>query len=466
MSLNDLVLTINYSVLAYFLVINGVYIILYAISFVEIADYVRREIFSGLPELFTSNYAPPVSVIVPAYNEEATIADSVRSFLALHYPLHEVVVVNDGSKDQTLLVLMQEFDLYESDQPVHMQLETAPLRGVYTSATERLVVVDKENGGKSDALNAGACAARYPLICCMDADIILEEDALLKVARPMIESSKVAAVGGIVRVANGSEFEKGRIVNIKTPRKLLPNFQIVEYLRAFIAVRTAWSKLNCLLIISGAFGMFKRRDLISAGGYAHDTVGEDMELTTRMHRALRENHRRYHVTFVPDPVAWTEVPDTLKVLGRQRDRWHRGLIDTLFRHRKMLFNPRYGTVGLLGMPYFFLFEFIGPVVETLGYAAFIIGLLLGILNLEFAIAFFLAAIGLGALLSTATVFLEKLRLERYPRWRDLLKLTAYSVLENIGYRQVNTFWRVMAIVSFLPKNQSWGAMERKGFAGE
>ncbi len=207
MSLNDLVLTANYFVLAYFLVINGIYLGLYAISFAEIADYVRREVFSGLPELFTSNYAPPVSVIVPAYNEEATIADSVRSFLALHYPLHEVVVVNDGSKDHTLEVLMQEFDLYESDQPVHMQLETAPLRGVYTSATERLVVVDKENGGKSDALNTGACAARYPLICCMDADIILEEDALLRVARPMIESSEVAAGGGIVRIANGSEFE-------------------------------------------------------------------------------------------------------------------------------------------------------------------------------------------------------------------------------------------------------------------
>ena len=326
--------------------------------------------------------------------------------------------------------------------------------------------MDKENGGKSDALNTGACAARYPLVCCLDADIILEEDALLRVARPMIESSKVAAVGGIVRVANGSEFEKGRMVNIKTPRKLLPNFQIVEYLRAFIAVRTAWSKLNCLLIISGAIGMFRRRDLISAGGYAHDTVGEDMELTTRIHRALRENHRRYRVTFVPDPVAWTEVPDTLKVLGRQRDRWHRGLIDTLFRHRKMLFNPRYGTVGLLGMPYFFLFEFIGPVVEILGYAAFITGLLLGVLDLEFVIAFFLAAIGLGALLSTAAVFLEELRLERYPRWRDLLKLTAYSVLENFGYRQVNTLWRAMAIVSFPRKNQSWGAMEGKGFAGE
>jgi cellulose synthase/poly-beta-1,6-N-acetylglucosamine synthase-like glycosyltransferase len=462
-STNDLILAVNYFILGYFLVINGVYALLYVISFAEIADYVRREVFSGFSDLFASNYAPPVSVVVPAYNEEATIAESVRSFLTLHYPLHEVVVVNDGSKDATLEVLMREFDLYESDQPVRMQLETAPLRGVYTSPTERLVVVDKENGGKADALNAGVCAANYPLVCCLDADIILEEDALLRVARPMIESSAVAAVGGIVRVANGCEFEKGRIIKVKTPKKVLPNFQIVEYLRAFITVRTAWSRLNCLLIISGAFGMFRRRDLILAGGYSDDTVGEDMELTTRMHRVLRENDRRYKISFVPDPIAWTEVPDTLRVLGRQRDRWHRGLLDTLVRHRRMLFNPRYGAVGLIGMPYFFLFEFLGPVIELLGYVAFVAGLALGVINAAFALVFFLAAVGLGVLLSTAAVFLEELRLERYPSWRDLVKLILYGVLENFGYRQLNTLWRAMAIVSFLRKNSDWGAMERKGF---
>lgn len=463
MNLNDFILSVNYFVLFYFLAINGVYLILYLISFAEIADYVRREIFSGFSELFTSNYAPPVSVIVPSYNEEATIADSVRSFLTLHYPLHEVVVVNDGSKDRTLEVLMEEFDLYETDQPVRRQLPMAPLRGVYTSFSERLIVVDKENGGKADALNAGICAASYPLVCCLDADIILEEDALLRIARPMIESSEVAAVGGIVRVANGCEFEKGRIIKVKTPRKALPNFQIVEYLRAFIASRTAWSKLNCLLIISGAFGMFRRRDLIAAGGYTDDTVGEDMELVTRMHRVLLENDRQYKITFVPDPIAWTEVPDTLRVLRQQRDRWHRGLMDTLFRHRKMLFNPRYGAVGLIGMPYFFLFEFLGPVVEVLGYIAFFAGLLLGVLNTEFALAFFLVAVGLGVLLSTAAVFLEELRLEKYPRWWDIVKLTAYGILENFGYRQINTFWRFAAIISFLRGNTNWGSMERKGF---
>ncbi len=463
MSVSDLLLAANYCVLGYFLLLNAVYLALYLISFLEIRDYARRERFSGLTELFTSAYAPPVSVIVPAYNEQATIAASVRSFLALHYPLHEVVVVNDGSTDNTLEILRQEFDLWESDQPVRIQLVTAPLRAVYASARERLIVVDKENGGKADSLNAGICVARYPLVCCIDADIILEEDALLRLARPMIESSEVVAVGGIVRAVNGCRVENGRVTEVRTPNGVLANFQIVEYLRAFLAGRTGWSKLNCMLIISGAFGMFRRDAFVASGGYASDTVGEDMEVVTRMHRTLREAGSRYRISFIPDPVAWTEVPATVRVLRRQRDRWHRGLLDTLLRHRTMLFNPRYGAVGLLAMPYFFLFEFLGAVVELLGYVAFAAGLLLGVLDGAFALVFFLVAVGLGALLSVSAVFLGELRQKRYPRWRDLGKLALYGVLENFGYRQLNTSWRVLAIVSFLRKNTAWGAMERQGF---
>ena len=466
MGISELVIGFNYFVLAYFLAINGVYLTLFAISFVEVADYARREVFSGLSDLFSSKYAPPVSVVVPAYNEEVTIAQSVNSLLALQYPLHEVVVVNDGSRDDTLEVLVEVFDLYESDEPIRQQIETAPIRGVYTSQNERLVVVDKENGGRSDAQNAGICAARYPFVLCTDADVIMEEDALLKVARPMVESGKIAAVGGIVRIANGCEIEKGRVIEVKTSSKALPNFQVVEYLRAFVASRVAWSKLNCLLIISGAFGMYRRRDVIEVGGLATDTIAEDMELTTRMHRILRENHRDYRIAFVPDPVCWTEVPETLRVLRRQRDRWHRGLIEVLIRYRRLLFNPRYGTVGLLAMPYYLLFEFLGPIIELTGYLAFVVGLWLGLLNLEFAAAFLFVSVGLGVFLSVTAVFLEELRLRRYTRWRDLAKLLFYALAENFGYRQINTLWRVLAIVSFLRKSTEWGDMERRGFEAE
>lgn len=463
MSIADFILGFNYAILFYFLLINGFYLFLYVVSFVKISDYARREVFTGLSELMVSQYAPPVSLIVPAYNEEASIAASVRSFLALHYSTFEIIVVNDGSKDRTMQVLRDEFGLTESDQPVRKQLETQPITSVYASSSESLIVVDKDNGGKADALNAGICAANYPLVCCIDADIILEEDALLRIARPMIESADVSAVGGIIRVANGCEVESGRVVKVGTPRGAIPNFQIVEYLRAFLAGRTGWSVMNALLIISGAFGMFRRRDLIAAGGYVHDTVGEDMELITRLHRLLLEEDRRYRIEFIPDPVAWTEVPATMKVLRRQRDRWQRGLMDTLVRHRKMFANPRYGIVGLLAMPYFFIFELLGPVIELAGYAVFALGLALGYLSFSFAVAFFLVAVGLGIVLSVAAIFMEELRLKRYPRWRDLAKLTFYALIENFGYRQLVTVWRFLAIISFLRKNQSWGAMERKGF---
>lgn len=463
MSLSDFVIAFNYFVVIYFLAINGIYLTLYAISFVEVLDYAKREVFSGLTELFTSKYAPPVSILVPAYNEELTISDSIRSLLALRYPQHEVVVTNDGSKDRTLAVLIEEFGLYESDQPIRRQIETAEIRGVYVSPDERLIVVDKENGGRSDALNAGICTAHYPFVLLTDADVVMEEDALLRIARPLVESSGVAGVGGIIRVANGCKIEKGRIVEPRTPKEAVPTFQIIEYMRAFVASRVAWSKLNCLLIISGAFGMFRQRDLIDSGGLDTNTVAEDMDLTTRLHQTLRENDREYRIDFVPDPVAWTEVPDTLRVLHRQRDRWHRGTIEMMFKYRRMLFNPRYGTVGLLAMPYYFLFEFLGPIIELTGYFALVAGLFLGIINWPFALLFLFASIGLGMFLSVTAVFLEEMRLRRYPRWRDLLKLTLFGVLENFGYRQINTYWRVMAIVSFIRKKNDWGDMERKGF---
>ncbi|QIN80321.1 glycosyltransferase [Rubrobacter marinus] len=463
MTLLDLLLAFNQFVLGYFVVLNTVYLVLYAVSFVEVADHARREIFSGLPELFASAYSPPVSVVVPAYNEEVTIASSVRSLLTMRYPLHEVVVVNDGSKDRTLEVLKETFGLREADQPVRMQLRTAPIRGVYVSPTERLIVVDKENGGRSDALNAGVCAAGHPFVCFTDADVVMEEDALLRVARPLIESENVVAVGGIVRVANGCEIRDGRVVEVRAPRNPIAAFQVVEYLRAFVASRTGWSRINSLLIVSGAFGMFRRRDILNFGGLEVDTIAEDMELTLRFHKLYKKSGSKYRVVFIPDPVAWTEVPSTLRVLGRQRDRWHRGLIETLVRYRRMIFNPSYGSVGLLGLPYFLFFEFLGPLVELAGYVALVVSLLLGVLNTEFALLFFLVSVGWGSFLSLAAVFLEELRLRRYPRWGDLGKLSLYAVAENLGYRQLNTVWRVIAMVSYLRNKKGWGEMERQGF---
>ena len=458
-------LLFNWMVLAYFIGINSAYFALLFISYFELLRHSRATRNERWRRILQSPLTLPVSVIAPAYNEEVPIVESVRSLLMLQYPRMEVVVVNDGSSDHTLEVLIQNFGLVKIPTQVETTLESKPIKDIYRSSDyPSLVVVDKENGGKADALNAGINVSRYPLVCAIDADSLIEGGALLRVVRPFLEKPRTTvAVGGIIRVVNGCDIEAGRITKVRLPRSFLPLLQTVEYLRAFLFGRAGWSALRSLLIISGAFGVFKKETVIAVGGYKHNTVGEDMELVVRMHHYLRERKIKYDMFFLPDPVCWTEVPDSWKVLGRQRNRWHRGLIDSLLTHRKMFMNPRYGTVGLLGMPYFVLFEMLGPVVELLGYIVVPAAFIAGVINLEFFIAFLSLAVLFGIVLSTGSLVLEELSFRRFPRAVDLLILMGMGVIENLGYRQMNTLWRIMAFRDFIRGNTAWGRMERRGF---
>jgi cellulose synthase/poly-beta-1,6-N-acetylglucosamine synthase-like glycosyltransferase len=408
---------------------------------------------------------PPISILAPAYNEAATVCQSVRAMLLLRYPEFEVVVINDGSKDDTLRILIDEFHLYKSARFSDQRLKTAPIRAIYESMDPiPLVVIDKPNSGKADSLNAGINVARYPLVCCVDSDSILEEDALLRAARPFVEDpERVIAVGGIVRVANGCEVSGGRVVRVDAPPSWIARFQVVEYLRAFLGGRVAFSTHNCLVVISGAFGVFSKAAVLAAGGYHTDTVGEDMELVVRLHRWAREQGKPYRIVFEPEPVCWTEVPESLSVLHRQRSRWQRGTIQTLWAHRAILAHPHYGLLGMAALPYFALFEMFGPLVELTGYIATALGLAFRVFNRETALLFFLAAVTYGVLLSVASVILEELTLRRYPKVRDLLSLLAASVLESLGFRQLLTLWRAQAFWDLIRNGQSWGAMQRKGF---
>jgi cellulose synthase/poly-beta-1,6-N-acetylglucosamine synthase-like glycosyltransferase len=414
--------------------------------------------------LMRSPLTPPISVIAPAYDEEANIAVSVRSLLMLNYPEHEVIVVNDGSRDATLQVLVERFGLTPIPRSFEYAVPCRPVRAVYESVEHpNLVVVDKENGGKADALNAGLNLALYPLFCAIDADSVLEDDALLRVVRPFVEDPGVTvATGGVIRIANGCGIRGGRLVDVRLPRRFLPLVQIVEYLRGFLFGRMGWSAINGLLIISGAFGLFDKRAAVRAGGYAHDTVGEDMELVVRMHRRLREQGVPYRVAFIPDPVCWTEAPESLRVLRRQRNRWHRGLIDTLWRHRAMLGRSRYGAIGLVAMPAFALFEMLGPLIELSGYVIVPLCWLLGILDVRFMAVFLVLAVLYGILLSVGAVLLEDLAFRRYPRVRDLALLVLIGVLENLGYRQVTAWWRARAFWDYWRGDLGWGRMERRG----
>jgi cellulose synthase/poly-beta-1,6-N-acetylglucosamine synthase-like glycosyltransferase len=462
---DDVLRAFSRMALGYFGLLTVCYLAITLASAVQVRDYFRRRSQAALRRALRSRLTPPVTICVSAFNEAATIVDSIRAMLTLQYPRYEVAVTNDGSADATLERLVAGFELRRVDQPLRPGIVTAPIRGVYRSPRHpNLVVIDKVNGGRADGLNAAINAATSPLICCVDADSILESDGLLAAVRPFMVRPETVGAGGIIRVANGCRIERGHVTRVGLPRNPLAMMQTVEYLRAFLAARTGWSAINGLLIISGAFGVFRRAAVVEVGGFAADSIGEDFELCVRLHRKAREERRRYRLEFVPDPVCWTEVPERLRDLGGQRSRWHRGLIDTLWRHRRMIGNPRYGAVGMLSLPFFVAFEFFGALVETLGYVVVLVSLALGAINAAFALVFFAVAVLSGVLLSLAAVLLEDLAFHRFARPSELMRLLAFSVAENFGYRQLMTGYRVRGFFAYLRGDKAWGEIRRVGFA--
>jgi cellulose synthase/poly-beta-1,6-N-acetylglucosamine synthase-like glycosyltransferase len=457
----------NYIVLFYFIALHLVYLVTSFFAFGALKRYALRLKSLDLTDLITSAWAPPITLIAPAYNEEATCVESVRSLLTLEYPEYDILVVNDGSKDGTIDRLTKAFNLIPADRIPTAELESTDVRQVLRSRRHpNLWVIDKENGGKADALNAGLNYCQTPLFCAMDADSLIEPEALIRIVRPFLEDATTIAAGGVLRIANGCVVNQGRVVEVRLPQNLLAQFQVLEYLRAFLAGRMGWDAVDATLVISGAFGIFKRSIVVDAGGYATDTVGEDMELVVRLHRYCREREIPYRIHFVPDPVAWTECPESIAVLSRQRDRWQRGLYQSLTRHRTMLLNPRYGRAGMIAYPYFFFLEMLGPVIELLGYFSFTITILAGRAEWPFVLAFLSVAIILGGALSLSAVALEELSFRRYPRVSDLMRLFGLALLENFGYRQLSAWWRLKGTISAIRGVEGWGHMTRKGFTVE
>jgi len=453
-------------VIIYFAGVNIVYSLFLGVSYKEILNHMRRNTFADDRKFVQSEFTYPVSMIAPAFNEGKTVVESVKSLLKLNFGKYEVLVVNDGSKDETLETMVHEFELLKTNQFYDPVLPAQPVRGIYKSRKpeyRNLTIIDKENGGKADALNVGINCAKYDHICCIDADSILEDDALLKSMRPFHEDKTVVAVGGIIRIANGCKVVNGRVVSVGLSHNLLPIFQVIEYLRAFLSGRMFWNVFQGPLIISGAFGIFKKSIIMEVGGYRSDTVGEDMELVARIHRIMMEKKRSYKIIFVPDPVCWTEAPDSLSVLSRQRNRWHRGLLDTLFIHKKMLFNANYGAVGIGAMPYFLLVELLGPVFEAMGYLSLMVMYCFGVLNSNIAILFFIVSLFYGALFSVGAVILEEISFQRYPKPSDLALLLSLGIIENFGYRQLTVMWRLKGFFDYFTGNKNWGSMQRKGF---
>lgn len=454
-------------IVTYYLLINAGYLLIHVLALFQLRDNVRDSAWDPPFRAFSSPFYPGVAMVVPAYNEAATIVESVRSMLALNYPDQEIVVVNDGSSDTTLERLQEAFGLRAVDAAVPYDVPSEPIRDVYRSAThENLLVVDKENGGKSDALNAGVWLTDQELFCAVDADTVLDRDALLDVVAPFLEDpSRTVASGGTIRVANNCVVQDGQVKEVNLPKTGLAGVQVMEYLRAFYSGRLGLARLNGLILISGAFGVFRTDRVREIGGYRHDTITEDFDVVVRLHEHLSDADIDYRIEFVPEPVAWTEVPESLRTLGRQRRRWYRGMLETVIASRGLFFRRAYGRVGTVVLPFFTAAEALGPLIEGLGYVLLPLGWYLGILNIEFFLVFLLLTVGAGVFLSWFGVFSEVWSYNRYESPWEVLRLLWYGILENFGYRQWKTVVAWHGLIEFLRGEQSWGVMERRGFDG-
>lgn len=467
MNQSECIVAVEWFYFLYFIFLNGGYIFLTFVASSCLKDYMEARDITGLPQFYTE-LEPPVSILVPAYNEALTINAAIRSLLQIRYSEFEVIVINDGSTDGTLEVLKKNFSLMPFPEAYRNRLPSKDIRTIYRSTSHRnLRVVDKVNGGKADSLNAGINAARYPLYCGVDADSMLHPESLRLLTRPFMEDPRTVACGGTVRLANGCEVRGGVLVKTGLPHNILALLQIVEYLRAFLFGRLGWSPMNALLIISGAFGLFHKESVVRVGGYRTDTVGEDMELVVRLHRLLRQEKRPYRISFVPDPVCWTEGPEDLRTLKNQRIRWQRGLGQSLRMNRGLLFARNGGLAGWFAFPFLWVFEWWGPLFELSGYLFMAWAYWAGFLSGEAFVAFLFVAVGLGVMLSTISLLLEERSFQTFPRAGQLVVLLGVSLIESLGYRQFVSTIRLYGLLQSVCRvPPAWGTMKRQGRSEE
>jgi cellulose synthase/poly-beta-1,6-N-acetylglucosamine synthase-like glycosyltransferase len=460
----DILAWAGYVTLVYFIIMQAYMIGLGLRSGAVMQRIHHLDRFGRVSEMLSSYTSPPVSIIIPAYNEAVGIVASVRSMSIVSYPRFEIVITNDGSTDETLNALIEAFSLERVRVPYRPDIPTAAVRGIYRGrGTVDITVIDKKNAGRADALNAGINAARYPYTLCTDADVILDANCLVGAMRRVVEDrERTIAVGGNIRPLNGSRVQLGHLIKAEVPKKLVPRMQVLEYLRTFLASRPAWSQMEALPLVSGAFGVWKRSAVVAVGGFTSGHMGEDMDLTMRLHRYHIDNDIPYRIVYEPSAVIWTEVPETLRVLKRQRIRWHRGLMTAVKDFMPMTFNPKYGKLGTITWAAMFLFEYMAPIIEVVGWVTIPTALLLGALNTTSLLILLALAFGIGLLNSLVALLLD----ESYGYFNsraDTARLIVMALIENFGMRQLTVAWRIRAIVGG-KVTRAWGNMERRGVA--
>lgn len=453
-------------------VYGGLLLMIYALlalfSYMAIRNFLKKETYTNYGNLQNSTLAPGISVLAPAYNEGVSIIMNVQSLLTLNYPVFEIVLINDGSTDNSMEQLISEFDLVAIDFAYHPKIRTKPIVNVYRStnpAFSKLTVIDKVNGKKADALNAGVNVASYDYFVCTDVDCILDKDALLKLIKPVMEepAKRVIATGATLRIANSCEIDKGVMLRMKPPRNLLARFQEMEYIRAFVLGKMGWSFINCVPNVSGALGLFDKEIAIKAGGYDPASFGEDMELMIRMCRYSCDNRIDYAIRYIPTTLCWTEGPATIKVFNRQRTRWARGLAELTYAHFRMLFNPKYGRAGMITFPYNFFFELLAPIIEMTGLIYYIFLIVTGGLNVPYALLLLLFVYSYSIMITTMAILWDQLAFRNYKSWREVLLLCSTAFLEILLYHPLIVVFSLRGYYYFLTgKKNSWGNMQRRG----
>ena len=444
------------------------YLIIALISIREILLYKRKNSFIDLKKLLSSPYTPPISIVAPAYNEGSTIINSVHSLLSLQYPRFEVIIINDGSTDNTLRKMIKEFSLVKVDYAYNERVVTQPVRGFYKStnpAYGKLLIIDKENGkSKADASNAGVNAASYPYFVCTDVDCVIDNQALLLLIKPFLDEEKrVIANGAIIRIANGCEVEQGFMVDIKAPKNFLTSIQEIEYLRSYLLGRMAWSKLNGLIIVSGGIGLFDREVAIAAGGYDPKSFGEDMEITVRMRKYMHKIGQKYMVKYIPESLCWTEVPPNLDIFLKQRIRWAKGLVQTLFKHRNMWLNRKYGRMGMVSFPYWILYEWLAPLIELIGLFSYAYLIISGKLNYQYSLILLAFVFFFSVMITTISILWEEYTNQVYKSKKEVFKLLMVIFLEPFLFHPIVVYASIKGNISLLfgTKHQ-WGNMGRMG----
>ncbi len=457
---------LNSVILVYFVVSNAIYTLLMLVSLYAVTMHSKYAARVSRLELLESPVTPPVALIVPAHNEEAGIVQTVLSLLELEYPEKELIVVDDGSTDRTAERLMDRFGLEPADFIYRPRLPAKPPLGFfYNPAHPQLLLVRKEQGGKPDALNVGINMARSPYFCTVDADSIIEQQALLRLIAPVLESRVPTVVsGGVVRIVNGCTVENGKIVALDLPGSWLERCQVVEYIRTFLFGRPGWNFLHATFIASGAFCLLHRESVIGAGGFGTETVTEDIDVIAALHCSLRAKGEPYRMMFATDPICWTEAPKDLRMLARQRRRWQLGLLQTVVKHNHMIFNRRYGMLGMLSMPFHAYIEAVGCLVEALGTVLIPFSFLVGAMPLSLFLLLLFLAVGYGTLLSTGSVLMEEATIRRYPRVKHMVTLMGYALLENLGYRQMMAFFRAQGVIQYFLGRRRWEAVRKRGMA--